>query len=200
VSGFIFWRIEHRKVGEAEEMNLKNNCFAILLAGLTLVGSGNAAPPTGKHKPDFTLTISTEDATVKAQRDLEISVSVEEKNITRHSIEAGRTGNPGEWYGMSVMLDGHPAPIKELYREIITPKKRDPNAHVTISGAVWTIKPGKSMTFEVPLTAYFDISAPGKYEITFTRGTNPGQPNNVDVKSNTITITVLADDPPSAQQ
>jgi hypothetical protein len=130
---------------------MKERLFAILLAGLTLVGSSNAAQPTGKHEPDFTLTISTENSVVKSQKGMEIFVSVEEKNISRHSINAGRQSEAGDWYTMSVMLDGHPAPNAERYREIITPKKPDPNAHVTFSGAVWTIKPAESMTFEVPI-------------------------------------------------
>ncbi len=55
----------------------------------------------------------------------------------------------------------------------------------------WTIQPGHAQTFHVELSLYFDFGTPGKYEITFSRGTDPGQPDNVDVKSNTVTLTVL---------
>jgi len=165
--------------------------FIVLFAALVFVGSSNAAQPPKKHAPDFKLTISAEDETVKAQKDMDISVSVEERNISRHAVNAGRPGNPAVWYTMSVMLDGNPAPITELYREILAPKKYDPNVIPTAGGFAYTIKPGESQKFEVPLTAFFDLTAPGRYEITFSRGTDPGQPDNVDVNSNPITITVL---------
>jgi hypothetical protein len=165
--------------------------FVLFVAALIFVGSSSATPPTGKHKPDYALTISTEDETVKSQKGMEVSVSVQEKNISRHAVNAGRPSHPGEWYTMSVMLDGHPGPITELYREILAPKKYDPDVIPTAGGFAYTIKPGESLTFEVPLTAFFDLTAPGKYEITFSRGTDPGRPDNVNVKSNTITITVL---------
>ena len=73
-------------------------------------------------------------------------------------------------------------------------------------GFFYTIMPGKTRVFEVPLSAFFDLSTPGKYEITFSRGTDSrgayGRgPDNVDVKSNTITITVLpAGSPQPTQQ
>ena len=181
---------------------MKNRCLVIILVGLTLIWSGNAMPQTGKHDPDFALTISTEEDTVKSQRDMDISVIVKETNISRHTINAGRLKEPGDWYTMSVALNGQPAPITEMYREILTPKRADPDPDVadTFGGLLYSIKPGESQTFKVPLTAYFDLSTPGRYEITFARGTERGRPVSVDVKSNTITITVLpADDQPAQQ-
>jgi uncharacterized membrane protein len=100
---------------------------------------------------------------------------------------------------MNVLLDGHPAPITEMYRRFLAPKKQDSDVPFVYSGsgAVETINPGESRTFEITLNAFFDMSAPGKYEITFSSGTDPQQrPDDVEVKSNTITITVL---PPEAQ-
>jgi hypothetical protein len=170
---------------------------AMPLVALILLGSvGIPAQNVKKHKPDFTLTISTEDTTVKAQKNMDISVSVEEKNISRHTVGAGRSSDPVDWYTMSVLVDGHPAPITELYREALTPKRYGPNVARTFAPFLVTIKPGQTQTFEIPLTAFFDLSTPGKYEITFSRGTNRGAPDDVEVKSNTITITVL---PPEAQ-
>ncbi|MDR3713371.1 MAG: hypothetical protein P4L51_11180 [Puia sp.] len=122
---------------------------------------------------------------------MEISISAEEKNTSNHPINAGRPNNPGEWYKMVVLRDGKPAPITERYRQLIASKKSDPSIPLTADGAAWTIESGHTQTFDVPLTAFFDLSAPGEYEITFSRGTDPGQPDSVDVKSNTITITVL---------
>jgi len=174
------------------EMILKNVRIATLLLGVPLIGSSPALTQTAKHKPDFTLRISTEDRTVPAQKNTDIWVKVKESNISDHPVDAGRTNQPADWYKMVALLDGRPAPKTELYRQILTPAKE--GAPLTFSWAFWTIKPGHTQTFDVELSLYFDFSAPGKYAVTFIRGTNPGQPDNVDVKSNTITFIVLPAD------
>ncbi|MGA3371210.1 MAG: hypothetical protein ABSC48_05560 [Terracidiphilus sp.] len=175
---------------------------AILLATFIFVAGVCAAQVAETQTPAFALTISTKDRIVKDQKDLKISVIAKEKNISRYAINIDRPSDRGEWNTMSVMFEGHPAPITELYREILNAKKYpkiyDPNVPLRppISSFAPTVEPGQFQTFEVPLTAYFDLSNPGRYEVTFSRGTNPGQPDNVEVKSNTITITVL---PPEAR-
>ena len=178
-----------------------NSFSAMVIVGAIFVASVTASSQTGKHEPDFTLKISTEDETVTTQKNMDISISVVETNISKHTINAGRPSDSGDWYSMSVLLDGRPAPITERYREILNPKKLDPDVLQTGNGFVAKIDPGQSQTFEVPLTAFFDLSTPGKYKITFSRGTDRGRSNNVEVKSNTITITVLPSaDQPSNQQ
>ena len=92
---------------------------------------------------------------------------------------------------MSVLHDGNPVPFTNEYIQDHSPQKYDPSVPVTISPYTGTLNPGKIQDFEVLLSEIYDLSAPGKYEITFSRGTDPGRPDNVDVKSNTITITVL---------
>ncbi len=173
---------------------MKKASFAIFFAVFPALWANYAFAQAAKHKPDFTLTISTGNRTLVAQKDMEIPINVEEKNISNHPVSAGKPDDPGEWYKMVVLLDGNPAPITDRYREILTPKKDDLSIPLTGSGSSWTIEPGQTQTFEVPLTAFFDLSAPGKYKITFSRGTDPGKPDNVDVKSNTITVTVLPSD------
>jgi hypothetical protein len=91
---------------------------------------------------------------------------------------------------MAVLCGGKPAPITEVYRRILSTKDK-PFVSFDGSIALSTIEPGRTHTFYMPLTRFFDLSAPGKYKVTFSRGTDPGQPDNVNVKSNTITITVL---------
>ena len=165
--------------------------FALFLVLSTVVGSSYAAPRTGKHTPGFTLTISTKEETVRTQKDMDVVVIVEEKNISNHAISIGRLSHPGYWYGMTVLLDGRPAPITELYRKLITPKQYGPDELPIVDSFSATLKAGESERFEIHLPEFFDLSTPGTYEITFTRGTDTGQPDNVDVKSNTITVTVL---------
>ncbi len=90
---------------------------------------------------------------------------------------------------MVVLFDNKPAETTNEYRRIFSPPKE--GALLTTDWAFWTIKPRHSQTFYVELSLYFDFSKSGSYKITFIRGTDPGQPDSVDVKSNTITITVL---------
>jgi hypothetical protein len=182
-------------------MKMKREVLAFFVAVVAVAGNSSAAPTTGRHEPDFALTISTKEETVRAQKDMDVVVIVEEKNISNHTVNIGRLSHPGYWYGMTVLLDGRPAPITELYRKLITPKQYGPDELPIVDSFPGTLKPGESERFEIHLPEFFDLSTPGTYEITFTRGTDTGQPDNVDVKSNTITVTVLpADDPPPAQQ
>jgi len=170
--------------------------FFLVLAG---VGTSQAAQPAGKHAPDFTLTISTKEETVTSQNHMNIGVNVEEKNISNHIISVGRPSDPARWYAMSVLLDLNPAPFTTEGKRSIAPKPYDPNAPVTMDSFLGTLKPGQIQSFAVSLTAYFDLSSSGQYEITFSRGTDPGQPDNVVVQSNTITITVLPAGAPSPE-
>ena len=178
-------------------MKAKQELLAMFLVGLAFVGSGYAASPAKKPTRDFSLTISAKDRVVKIQNDMDISINVRVRNTSLHTVAAGRWfGDPGVCYRIDVLRNGHPAPMTEDYRDLLTPEKSDP-------GVVWTgsfffvpIKPFRSRTFEIPLTRYFELNAPGKYEIAFTAGSDPGQPDNVDIRSNTITLTV---DPAEAQ-
>ncbi|MFZ0662173.1 MAG: hypothetical protein WAM66_05730 [Acidobacteriaceae bacterium] len=160
---------------------------------------GRGITPAQKHQPDFSLTISTGEETARAQgKQTYVGVNVTEKNTSPHTINIGRPANPADWYQMAVLFDGSPAPFTNFYKQLH--QKRDPNAPIIADSFLGTLQPGKSRNFGVALSAYLDFSNPGTYEITFSRGTNPGQPDNVDVKSNTITITVLpANNPPPAQ-
>src|ERR1700733_11478396 len=75
------------------------------------IGKRCAAQPT-KHLADFKLTISIKDEAVRSQmRPMNIIVRVKETNISKHIVNVGRTNEPGQWYRMSVVLDGHPAPL-----------------------------------------------------------------------------------------
>jgi hypothetical protein len=164
----------------------------ILLLTIIVTGSGYAAPSVSKHEPDFSLTISTDKSTITAQDNPGVLVDVKEKNISDHIVNIGREGGPERWYRMTVLLDGSPAKLTAEGKESLLPKPYNPNVPLVGSVFFGTLKPGKTRDFEVPLSLYFDFSTPGDYEITFARGTDPGQPDNVEVKSNTITVTVVA--------
>ena len=163
------------------------------------IGKRCAAQPT-KHLADFKLTISIKDEAVRSQmRPMNIIVRVKETNISKHIVNVGRTNEPGQWYRMSVVLDGHPAPLTEEGQQVLNPKKVDPDEGETFSAFFGTLKPGHATTFEVALTRFFNLASPGTYQVTFSRGTDRDQPDNVEVKSNTITVTVLPNDDPTAK-
>jgi hypothetical protein len=174
---------------------MRNRTILALMLGIMSPWSGHAQA-IAKHSADFTLTLSAPQETVQAtRRPAYVEVTVRERNISGHMINIGRPLNPDAWYKMSVFRDGNPAPLTEFYRQRIAPRKNEPTVSETMDSLLGTLKPDHTQDFRVTLSRYFDMTSPGKYEITFVRGTNPGQPDNVDVTSNTIIITVLpADD------
>jgi hypothetical protein len=172
--------------------------LAMVVAALVFSGSCCAAQPA-RHLADFKLAISTDQETVRTRNTaMNIVVTVKETNISKHIVNVGRTTVAGQWYTMSVLMDGHSAPLTEDGQRVFHPKKIDPDEGENFSAFLGTLKPGHSTTFEVPLSLYFNLASPGTYQVTFSRGTDLAQPDNVEVKSNTIIITVLAADDPSS--
>jgi hypothetical protein len=186
------------QVRSSEEKKMRKVLFGTIFALSTLVGTACAAPPPARHAPDFTIIISTEAGTFTAQNGpIVVSVVAVEKNISTHIVDITRTRNPDESYEMTVTLDGRPAPLTDEYKRKLAPKPYDPNELIMGDTFIGALKPDQSAKFIIPLSDYFDFSAPGRYEITFSRGTDEGKPDSVEVKSNTITITVLPADEPA---
>jgi hypothetical protein len=182
------------------EIGMKINKVCLALAMLTVMVSVGAYSQSPKHAPDFTLTLSTAKETMPALRSGErLTIDVEEKNISQHPVNLGR--NKADLpYQMSVLRNGLPAETTEEYRRITNPNPtRTPNADPGVM--LFMLDPGESQHFQIVLTDYFDLSQPGYYEITFSRGTDKAMADNVEVKSNTLTIHVVPrDDPPPAKQ
>ena len=163
---------------------------AILLLAMIVTGSICSAQTVAKRAPDFSLTISTPKSTIPSRgKKTYVPIHVLQKNTSQHTINIGRSSNPAFWYQMTVLLDGNPAPHTELYKRLTAPPA--PNAPVIMDFFSVKLKPGKTRDLGVSLSDYYDFSTPGQYQITFARGTDPGQPDNVMVYSNTITVTVL---------
>ena len=169
---------------------MKINKVTLALAMLTVMVSTGALSQSPKHAPDFTLTLSTAKETIPALRSGErLMIDVEEKNISQHPVNIGR--NKADLsYQMSVLRNGSPADTTEEYRRITNPNpNRTP--HADPGFFLGMLDPGESQIFHIVLTDYFDMSQRGYYEITFSRGTDKGMADNVAVKSNTLTVTVL---------
>jgi len=170
---------------------MKNHTAAIALMLLVGITSTRASPQSVKHAPDFSLMISTQNQTIpKDTINLGVAIEVVERNTSHHDVNVSRPNYPGRWYKMSVVREeGTSADITDEYRHVIEPHK-DPDSFPNMDSQMGVITPGHSQHWAIALTNYVDLSKPGKYKITFSRGTDPGEPDSVEVKSNTITLTV----------
>jgi hypothetical protein len=131
------------------------------------VASGqNSPPPVSVAKPDRTLTLLGRYEVIGERKSF--CVAVVEHNITSHAIAAGRDIQPMSWYHMKVLRDGQPAPQKIMLKKYLEPRP----AGSVYSGSVMfeTIPPKGLLSFDVHLEMYFDLSAPGRDEITFDNG------------------------------
>lgn len=99
---------------------------------------------------------------------------------------------------MIVLLDG--APAEETNNMHRLRKERNPGPDDPSAGGVLrggsvkiptSVKPGKSITFPLEISSYFNMTKPGTYTITVTKETDPNHPaKSVTVWSNTLTIDV----------
>jgi hypothetical protein len=98
---------------------------------------------------------------------------------------------------MDVRDEDGPAEQTERLKRILHPPPPNPDDISSMTGSDMSdsLKPGQTGQVEIPLTVYFRMKKPGKYRITFSKGTDPGQQDNIEVNSNTITITVVKPDP-----
>ncbi len=112
-------------------------------------------------------------------------------------------------YRVEVLHDGKPIQKKELMKK---PSVRSPDSgripiQVPSTGVVPCgriiegIKPGESAKFPLWVSSDFDMTKPGRYDITVIRDVIvPGSPGKkVTVKSNTVTIMVSGLDPKARQ-
>jgi hypothetical protein len=167
--------------------------FAICVANI--LGQSNA----GKAKAQFTLQIHTAQDTYKSGDG--ILVLVDLANISQQNFNECREVGDA-WFNMDVRGESGPAEQTEKLKRILHPPPPNPDDISSMTGSEIcdSLEPGKAGQEEVPVSMYFRMKKPGKYSITFSKGTNPGQPNNIVVKSNTITITVVAPEPADAPQ
>ncbi len=145
----------------------------------------------------FTLTISMKQPTAQVG---EIGpVIVREKNITDHLIDNTRSGaGPCFWYKMDVIREGVQVPkTKDMILRETPPK----GVHADYAVFMSTLNPGDEDQFSVPVSECYQMTEPGDYQITFTwERVALDNPNKlIQTKSNTITVTVVAPEPPADQ-
>ena len=91
-------------------------------------------------------------------------------------------------YEMIVLRDGVPAAETDAMRELRRLREADDNPWIP---KPVTLDTGESRTTPLDVSDYYEMTKPGRYQITVTRGTAPfDPPYNITVKSNTITIVV----------
>jgi hypothetical protein len=139
-----------------------------------------------KPAPRFALTISEKHEGI---RPTSRNILVTETNISNGVItESGCPALRG-WYNVSVVYDG--VLLEETDAVGRLRKLREGHAPCNGSLLIRETKPGESLQLPLNLTGLYDLSKPGRYEITVTKETEPDHPErNVTVKSNTLTIIV----------
>lgn len=145
------------------------------------VGQMAAQEPS---KQPFTITISALKSSYKAGSFVELKIVM--TNTSDREIDAGSV------YDKSINISyeydvrdssGNPAPLKNFkLSELQSAKMR-------------TLKPGESVSDVTNVARWVDFSQPGEYAIQVSRNIGDDEKEGV-IKSNTITITVVAPDPP----
>jgi hypothetical protein len=160
-----------------------------ILLGLLLLGMTAVAYPQASKKP-FKLHLSTDKPVVKSG-DL-VYIQVLMTNISDHDVDCTRNWRNAldRNYGYDVK-DENGQPVPEIVKQPptfrLSPCIIAPGETSSLSGGV--------------ISTLYDFSRPGKYTIQVSRGVwgdnnrpgtaGTGDNNQADVKSNTITITVL---------
>jgi hypothetical protein len=162
-----------------------------LMAALSLYTNAQAHTGTQREaRAPFTLTIAAKDTTTESGQVRTLIVS--EKDISAHALDMS-TMNPSLWYRVAILRNDQPvAKTKEMLQREAPPV--DPSRFAP--PMFLTLKPGEETEMEFQIGNFYDMTEPGQYEITLTRISDPShRGKNIEVKSNTITMTVL---PPPA--
>ena len=144
----------------------------------------------------FTLTIEEEQLSARAgylPTDHELLVKY--TNISDTVQRDPCVVSPWE-YKLVVLRDGTPAEKRNAHKKK-TEEPVPPGAikleldERKVCSATDRLSPGQSVKFPLWVSSEYDMTAPGTYEITVTRETDPWNPEkSVTVKSNTLTIVV----------
>jgi hypothetical protein len=99
-------------------------------------------------------------------------------------------------YKLVVLRDGTPAEKRNAHKKK-TEEPVPPGAikleldERKVCSATDRLSPGQSVKFPLWVSSEYDMTAPGTYDITVTRETDPWNPEkSVTVKSNTLTVVV----------
>jgi hypothetical protein len=162
------------------------NMKRLLLAAffcIAIFGPALCQTQTGKEPP-FSLTLSALTPSAEAGQRIELKIVL--RNLTNHDLEyqydirnyQDRSNNFDVWDASGKKLE----PIK----------KHNPQIGDTFEPvSPHVVKPGETETSGVTITLIYDMTKPGTYTIQGCRKVS-GQTNDRAVRSNKITVTVVA--------
>lgn len=160
-----------------------------LLAFVTIVAClGQLAAQEQANQP-FSITISAVKSAIKVGSRLELKVRL--TNIYNHEINGTVSYAGGTIVSYQCDLrdsTGAQVPMKE------TANSSGPPIPAQLSVQIRTLKPNESVEDTTRACKEFDMSKPGVYTVQLSRRISGGKSEDV-VKSNTITITVVAPSP-----
>lgn len=163
----------------------------VVLGLLVLIGSvvfaQQPAKPPKNAKPTFTLAVSTDHETVAPGA--KVIVTVHLTNVSDHALSFGRFGFGGPDLAYRVEIrdsQGQLAPYTEDYGKRL--RHEAPYDQPIVGRAAgYGVEKGETATETIEVTKQYHLSTPGKYTI---RVSHQDLETNVDVQSNTISLTV----------
>jgi len=167
---------------------------ALLIAlGCVALALGQTTAPASEQKPEFTMTISLRQTTVKPGS--EVNVGVDLTNISGKPISIYLSRSGKKPYAFSVVdATGKSARLTPLGRAIQAEGDvvRDENGRPTRflgshTGGWVAVAPGGTLHDDMPLSNSVDLGQPGEYKIRLQR-TDPA--TRLTVTSNTVTLIV----------
>ena len=178
----------------------------LLLAGASIAASGQSefSKQTVAVDPPFTLTISynqqnpnIENAGAQiVESGRWVAFRVRKTNITDHEII--KRSHAGGSYGYYFE-------VRDSRGNLVGPRKSnevklkgDDRGAASSGTKDMVLQPGESKVDFLPLYSWFDMSAPGTYTIQALAHIADDPASDV-VKSNVLTITVVAPDPPAEE-
>ncbi len=160
------------------------------------------AQSVDRPKPGFALSIEGEKSPQLGYPPGTHVLLVKYTNIS-DQIEERSSSDSEDWLNMIVLFDGAPAPETELMRSLKKSRSPVPSSGSWIGSVQFgkKLQPKESVTWDLWISEYFDMTRPGTYTITVNRETYPGEPEkSVTVWSNTYTISEPPAKTPSAAQ
>ncbi len=184
--------LDYPERGEVKMKRLVSYFSVLILATQTAT---TCAQMTEKPRPGFTLTISGD---TDANRRGVYVLAVIETNISNKAIREGGCLPLAFRAGISISVEynGVPLEMDETKPMVLNLRKHQKHP-VPCNGSMFSHEAqpggGPEGAFEdnLPLSTLYDMSKPGRYEITVSKETFPHDPErSVIVKSNTLTIVV----------
>lgn len=165
---------------------MKNTLTCALALLVLAVGAGKSF---GSATVPFALALEAEEDTVKAGAEVKVNITL--KNSSNRAMHMHLTLAEVD-YAFEVRDSQGMIPPETDYA-----KKSKGRGHFS-NDQIFYLQPGESLPKELlVLTKFYDMSRPGKYTVQVSRVV-PRDLGSGTVKSNNLTITVIADDSSAA--